>query len=288
MAHFWIIATGILTAVCCSLLGCFLILRRMAMLGDAISHAILPGLVIAFLISGSRSSIPMLLGAAVIGLLTTVLIEFLSTKSKLQADASIGITFTFLFAVGIILVSSLSGQIDLDQDCVLYGEIAYVPLDKLVLNGINLGPRAIWITGLNLLLVVIFIRFGFKGLQITTFNQDFAKSLGISVLTWQYVLMASVSLTTVLNFELVGAILVVAFLIVPPATAYLITTQLKNMLAWSAVFGVLSATLGFFLANLVNGSIAGGMATAAGAVFTLVFCFKQLKKRKYPQTVLDK
>ncbi|MES2630132.1 MAG: metal ABC transporter permease, partial [Bacteroidota bacterium] len=235
MSHLLIIITGMLTAVCCSLLGTFLILRRMAMLGDAISHAVLPGLVIAFLLSGTRSSFPMLIGASVVGLLTTVIIEFLSSKSRLQADASIGITFTFLFAVGIILVSSLSGQIDLDQDCVLYGEIAYVPLDNLTLFGTVLGPRGIWVTGLNLLIVFGFISIGYKGLQITTFNRDFATAIGINVAAWQYSLMGAVSLTTVLNFELVGAILVVAFLIVPPATAYLVSTELKKMLMWSVV-----------------------------------------------------
>ncbi len=284
MSHLLIIITGMLTAICCSLLGCFLILRKMAMLGDAISHAVLPGLVIAFLISGSRSSFPMLIGAAAVGLLTTVLIEFLSSKSKLQTDASIGITFTFLFAVGIILVSSLSGQIDLDQDCVLYGEIAYVPLDKISWNGLNLGPRAIWITGFNLLLVLLFILFGYKGLQITTFNQDFAKSIGLGVAAWQYALMGSVSLTTVLNFELVGAILVVAFLIVPPATAYLITTRLKPMLAWSAFFGALSAVLGFLLATILNGSIAGGMATASGVIFGIILLAKQFRRKSLSTT----
>ncbi len=280
MAHLEIILTGILTAACCSLLGCVLILRKMAMQGDAISHAVLPGLVIAFLISGTRSSLPMLIGAAAVGLLTTILIEFLTTKTKLQTDASIGVTFTFLFAVGIIMVSSLSGQIDLDQDCVLYGEIAYVPLDTFTISGFNLGPRDLWITGFNLILVLVFIRIGFKGLQITTFNEDFAKSIGLGTAIWQYALMGSVSLTTVLNFELVGAILVVAFLIVPPATAYLITTDLKKMLGWSVVFGALSAVLGFLLANLVNGSIAGGMATAAGILFIIVFISSRIYKRK--------
>lgn len=259
----------------------------MAMLGDAISHAVLPGLVIAFLISGTRSSIPMLIGAAAVGLITTAIIEFLSSKSKLQSDASIGITFTFLFAVGIIMVSALSGQIDLDQDCVLYGEIAYVPLDHLNIGGMDLGPRALWVTGANLLFIVIFIRFGFKGLQITTFNQDFARSVGLSVMVWQYALMGSVSITTVLNFELVGAILVVAFLIVPPATAYLLTTRLKPMLALSVVFGALSAVLGFYLADLVNGSIAGGMATMSGALFAAVFIYSQFRKKKLSTAIIE-
>ncbi len=288
MPHLWIIITGILTASCCSLLGCFLVLRKMAMLGDAISHAVLPGLVIAFLVAGTRSSLPMLIGAALMGLVASVIIELLSSKSKLHNDASIGITFTFLFAVGIILVSGLSGQIDLDQDCVLYGEIAYVPLDRLLLNGMDLGPRAVWITGFNTILVIGFILIGYKGLQITSFNPEFAKSIGINIALWQYLLMGGVSLTTVLNFELVGAILVVAFLIVPPATAYLLSNKLKTMLWLSVLFATLSSLMGFFIAVWLNGSIAGGMASASGLLFVLVFAFTQKRKKHYSHLILDK
>lgn len=255
----------------------------MAMLGDAISHAVLPGLVIAFLISGTRSSLPMLLGATALGLLATLLIEFLNSRIKMQSDASIGITFTFLFAVGIIMVSSLAGQIDLDQDCVLYGEIAYTPLDRFIWNEIDLGPRSVWITGLNLLVVVAFILVGYKGLQITSFNLDFAKSIGLNVGIWQGTLMAGVSMTTVLSFELVGAILVVAFLIVPAATAYLVTHELKKMLYLSVFFSILSVGLGFLLADFLNGSVAGGMATASGVIFAIVLVvtrFLQTAKHK--------
>lgn len=281
MAHFWIVLVGILAASACSLLGCFLVLRKMAMVGDAISHAVLPGLVIAFLIAETRSSLPMLIGAAIVGLLTTVFIEFLSSKVKLQTDASIGITFTFLFAIGIILVALYTSRIDLDQDCVLFGEIAYVPLDMLSLDsGLNLGPRAVWISGLNFIAVLIFICVGYKGIQLTTFNPEFAKSIGINIAVWQYSLMGGVSLTTVLNFELVGAILVVAFLIVPPATAYLCTNKLKVMLLLSVGFSALSAVLGFGIANVFNGSIAGGMATASGLIFMLVFILKQFRFKR--------
>nr|WP_317170087.1 metal ABC transporter permease [Rhodocytophaga rosea] len=127
MNAFWIILAGSLVAVCCSLLGCYLILRKMAMVGDAISHAVLPGIVLAFLFTGSRDSVPMLLGAGILGVLCTFLIEFFHTKARLQTDASIGVTFTWLFALGVILITVFAGQVDLDQDCVLYGEIAYIP-----------------------------------------------------------------------------------------------------------------------------------------------------------------
>ncbi len=251
------------------------------MVGDAISHAVLPGIVIAYLLSGSRETLPMLIGAAILGVLTTVLIELFSKKANLQMDASIGITFTWLFAIGIILISLFAGQVDLDQDCVLYGEIAYVPLDLWITDsGYNLGPRTVWIASGLLLLLLLFIWKGYKGLFITTFNEEFAKALGIGVAFWHYALMGAVSLTTVVSFESVGAILVVAFLIVPPATAYLITNELKKMLFLSSIFGIISAIGGYYLAVLINGSIAGAIASIAGLLFLIVWVITLIRKRQ--------
>jgi len=223
----------------------------------------------------------MLVGAAALGVLTTVLIELFHKKSNLQMDASIGITFTWLFAIGIILISLFAGQVDLDQDCVLYGEIAYVPLDLWITeSGYNMGPRTVWIASGLLLLLLLFIWRGYKGLFITTFNEEFAKALGIGVAFWHYALMGAVSLTTVISFESVGAILVVALLIVPPATAYLITTDLKKMLLLSSIFGILSAIGGYYLASLINGSIAGAIASVAGFLFLCVWVLELLRKKR--------
>tara|TARA_R110002049_G_scaffold131864_4_gene290688 strand:- start:802 stop:1668 length:867 start_codon:yes stop_codon:yes gene_type:complete len=284
MAAFWIILTGALVAICCSLLGSYLILRKMAMVGDAISHAVLPGIVLAFLFSGSRETLPMLIGAAGVGVLTTVIIELFHQKARLQSDAAIGITFTWLFAIGIILISVFADNIDLDQDCVLYGEIAMVPLDMIVsATGWRFGPRPVWILGGMLLLIISFIVLGYKGLFITTFNPEYAKAIGISTAFWHYSLMSAVSLTTVVSFESVGAILVVAFLIVPPATAYLIVDDLKKLLLLSAFFGLLSAISGYYLAYLIDCSIAGAMATMTGVFFAIVFIVQKIRTKKATQ-----
>src|SRR5690554_6214902 len=281
MEAFWIILTGSLIAISCSLLGAYLILRKMAMVGDAISHAVLPGIVLAYLFSASREALPMLIGAAALGVLTTVLIELFYQKAKLQVDASIGITFTWLFAIGIILISVFANQVDLDQDCVLYGEIAYVPLDLWITDsGFNLGPRAVWISAALLVFVLLFIQRFYKALFITTFNEDFAKALGINVAFYHYALMGSVSLSTVVSFESVGAILVVAFLVVPTAAAYLLTNELKKMLLLSAVFAFLSAFGGYYLAVWINGSIAGAMASVAGIIFLLAWGVVYLNKQQ--------
>lgn len=269
-----IILAGSLVAISCGLLGCFLILRKMAMVGDAISHAVLPGIVVAFLFTGSRDSITMLIGAGIIGILTTFLIEFFHKKGKLQTDASIGVTFTWLFAIGVILISVFAGKVDLDQDCVLYGEIAYVPIDLWITkSGTILGPRVLYIAGSVLIILLIFISLGYKELFLTTFDPSYAMAIGISTTLWHYLLMGAVSITTVASFESVGAILVVALLIAPPATAYLLTENLKKMMIITSVLGVVISTGGYYLAASLDGSIAGAMASISGLVFALAFLF---------------
>ncbi|MBK6264203.1 metal ABC transporter permease [Marivirga sp. S37H4] len=281
MSNFYIILTGSLVAMSCGILGCFLILRKMAMVGDAISHAVLPGIVLAFLWSGSRDSLTMLIGAGTLGILTTFLIEFLTHKGKLQSDASIGVTFTWLFALGVILISAFAGQVDLDQECVLYGEIALVPLDTIILaSGTDIGPYAIYLLGAVFLMVVLFVSLSFNQLKITSFDPQYAISLGISATFWNYLLMSFVSFTTVASFESVGAILVVAFLIAPAATAYLLTHDLKKMIIIACLIGILSAVGGHYLAMSINGSIAGAMASVAGILFGIAFVYVKLTSKK--------
>lgn len=274
MEALYIIIAGSLVAISCGLVGCYLILRKMAMVADAISHAVLPGIVIAFFVSGSRDSVPMLVGAGTLGIITTFLIEFFHKKGNLQTDASIGVTFTWLFALGVILISAFAGKVDLDQDCVLYGEIAYVPIDLWITeSGINMGPRVLYILGFVTLLLLAFTFFGWKELFLTTFDPSYAAIIGINTTLWHYLLMGAVSLTTVASFEAVGAILVVALLIAPPATAYLMTENLKKMLVYTCIIGVVVSVLGYYLATLIDGSIAGAMSAVAGVIFLAVFLF---------------
>ncbi|MNI35638.1 Manganese transport system membrane protein MntB [compost metagenome] len=272
MNDFWIILTASLVAVSCSLIGCFLVLRKMAMIGDAISHSVLPGIVIAFLISGSRDSFAMLLGASVLGLITVFLIQ-LFKQTGVQSDAAIGVVFTALFSIGVVLVSIYTRQIDLDLDCVLYGEIAYVPWNTLEVGGVSIGPKAVWAVGLALLLSVILIGFFFKQFKICSFDPAMAAAVGIPVVLFHYLLMGLVSVTTVASFESVGAILVVGMLIVPASTAYLLTEKLSSMILISMLIGVISAVLGYYMAYLLDASIAGSMISVAGGLFALAFLF---------------
>jgi len=269
MDTFWILVIGSLVAASCSLVGCFLVLRRLSMLGDAISHAVLPGIVIAFMLTGSRNIVPMLIGAMAMGMLTAFLTDVLNRFGKLQSDAAMGVTFTWLFAIGVILVSKYTGTVDLDVDCVLYGEIVFAPLDTLTWGDYNLGPRALWLTGVVSVFNLIFVVLGYKQLKICSFDPALAASIGINVALWHYLLMGFVSLTTVASFESVGAILVVAMLIVPANTAYLLTDRLSHMLMISVVVGVLSALGGYALAAWVDGAIAGAMAVVSGGLYVL-------------------
>lgn len=282
---FLIIFTGALIAISCGLLGSFLMLRKMAMTGDAISHAVLPGIVIAFLISGSREGFSMIIGAGLFGVAATVLIEYLVTKVRLQADASIGVTFTLLFAIGIIFITFFAGQVDLDQDCVLYGEIAYVPIDLwITANDTNMGPRVMYLAIVNLVLVLMFIMLFYKELKLSTFDSQFAATIGLSTTAVNYGLMGMVSYTTVSSFEAVGAILVVALLAVPPATAYLWTKDLKKLLLLTAVIGVTVSFLGYYLAYYINSSIAGAMASVAGGLLLLSVIAQQRKVMQFIRT----
>jgi len=246
----------------------------MAMVGDAISHAVLPGIVIAFLLTGTRDSFEMIIGAALLGIFCTFLMEFFHKKAKLQTDAAIGVTFTSLFALGVILISVFAGQVDLDQECVLYGEIAYVPIDLWISDsGQNMGPKALYVSALTLIVNILFIRVGFKQLYLTTFDPAFAATTGISIALWNYLLMGSVSMTTVAAFDSVGAILVVALLVAPPATAYLLTDNFKKMLLITCVIAIIISILGYYLAVMLDGSIAGAVVTVAGILFGLAYLF---------------
>ena len=181
MDTLWIMIIGSLVATSCAVVGCFLVLRRLAMLGDAISHAVLPGIAIAFLLTGSRNIFLMILAAMAMGMLTAFLTDVLNRFGKLQSDAAMGVTFTWLFAIGVILVSKYTGTVDLDVDCVLYGDIVYAPLDTIEFGGRHYGPRAVWLTGIVCLANIAFVILGYKQLKVCAFDAGLAASIGINV-----------------------------------------------------------------------------------------------------------
>ena len=280
MNDFYIILTACLVAISCAIMGSFLVMRKMVMIGDAISHAVLPGIFFGYIFSGSTSSLPILIGAASSGILATIIIEWFTQKAKLQSDASIGISYTLLFAIGIILISKFGANADIDQQCVLYGELEYVPLWLEPIIGNFYLPRQTIILLIVCIIILLAVLWGYKGLFITTFDPNFSISTGIAVGFWHYFLMSGVSLTTVVSFESVGAILVIAFLSGPPATAYLLTDDFKKMLSLACAFGILCSIIGYYAAKLLDVSVAGSISVVIGAVFAIVLIATIRRKSK--------
>ncbi len=268
----WILLTASLVGVTCGLVGVFLILRQMAMMADAISHTVLLGIVLAFLITRELQGMHMLIGALLAGLLTAFLVQWLHSLD-VQLDASMGIVFTTLFAIGVILISTSVGNANLDVQHALMGEITFIPWEKTTLPILGEIPKATAMLGFVLFIILFMIILLYKEWKITTFDPLLAASLGIPVLLLHYIFMGMVSLTTVASFDAVGAIMVVAMLITPAASSYLWTDRLPVMLILSPLFGVMSAFLGYFIAAWIDTSISGSMAFATGIIFLISFLF---------------
>ena len=262
---------AVVVAAACALPGAFLVLRKMAMMSDAISHAILPGIVVAFFWTHDLNSPLLILAAAATGVLTAMLVELLISTQRVREDAAIGLVFPVLFSVGVLLIARYAGDVHLDTDAVLLGEPAFAPFDRLVVAGRDIGPRALYATGAAGLANAVFIALFYKELKIATFDAGLAATLGFAPTLIHYGLMTLVSLTAVAAFDAVGSILVVALMVAPSAAACLLTDRLRTMILWSVALGVVSALAGFQAARLFDVSIAGAMAAAAGAIFAMVW-----------------
>ncbi len=261
-----------IVAVACALPGVFLVLRRMAMMSDAISHTVLLGIVLGFFVAGSLDSPILILGATAVGVLTVSLVELLNRTRLVKEDTAIGLVFPALFSIAVILISRFARGVHLDVDAVLLGELAFAPFDRITLLGLDL-PRALAVMGGVLAINVLFIAVFYKELKLSTFDAGLAAALGFSPAMIHYALMTLVSITAVGAFDAVGSILVVALMITPAAAAYLLTDDLLKMLLVSALLAVISAVGGYWLARTVDANIAGSMATMTGLIFLLAFLF---------------
>lgn len=264
---------SVIVAIACALPGTFLVLRKMSMMSDSITHTILLGIVLAFFVTHDLSSPLLIVGASIMGVVTVWLTEMLSRTRLLAEDAAIGVVFPLLFSIAIILITRHAGSVHLDTDSVLLGELAFAPFDRMVVGGIDIGAKAIYTTGIMLLINLAVIIIFFKELKIATFDPTLAAILGLSPALIHYVLMTLVSLTTVSAFQAVGSVLVVAFMIGPPITAYLLTDNLKSMLILSGCIGAINGILGYQAAAVLDVSIAGSMAVMTGIIFLIVFIF---------------
>lgn len=256
----WRLALGVLCNASCAVLGCYLVLRRMSLLGDAISHAVLPGIIVAYLLSHELGGSAILIGAAAVGLLTAILTQTLASTGRVSEDSGMGVVYTGLFAIGVILANQFAGRAHLDADCVLYGAIDLATVGTLP----GEIPPGVIRLAIVFAVTIAFVITLWKELKITAFDPALARAMGVPVLLVHYALMTMVSIASVAAFEVVGSILVVAMLIVPAATASLLTPRLSRMLLWAAAIGAGSGVIGDFLAAWMNTSVAGMMSVVAG------------------------
>ncbi|NDD67192.1 metal ABC transporter permease, partial [bacterium] len=271
--HVEIMAVTAVVAVACALPGTFLVLKKMSLMSDAISHSILLGIVMAFGITHQVQSwltVPLAVG---LGLVTVWGSEWLVRSRLIKEDAAIGLIFPLFFSLAMIGIHYIGQNAHIDQDAVLLGELALAPLRRLVVAGMDWGPVSLWTVGLTgLLSLGLVIRF-YHPLSVTLFDPELADSLGLSPRLGRNVLMAMVSMTTVVCFDAVGSVLVVALMVTPPCIALLLTRQLKWVLWISCVMGILASLLGYGLAVWVDATIAGSMAGVLGIFFLLAFAF---------------
>ncbi|HLC46748.1 MAG TPA: metal ABC transporter permease [Candidatus Nanoarchaeia archaeon] len=276
-AQIEIIIIACLVAVACAIPGVLLVLRKMSLMSDAISHSILLGIIIAFLFVKNLGSPLLIIGAAIMGVITVSLTELLRNTNKVKEDAAIGLVFPALFSIAIILITKFASGVHIDTDAVLLGEIAFAPFDRLSVFGMDIGPQSMWIMAAILIINVAFVLLFYKELKLSTFDAGLAATLGFMPALLHYGLMSIISITAVGAFDIVGSVLVVAFVIAPPAAAYLLTERLDWMLIISSILGMVSAISGYFFALAFDVSIAGSMASMTGVLFVLTLIFAPQK-----------
>lgn len=267
----WTLAIAVVSAIVCALCGGLLLVNRQAMVSEGLSHAVLPGIVIAFILLRDINSPWLIPCAALSGLVMVWLTHMLQRTRLVDDDAGLGIVFSAMFSVGILLVSQKLRNTHFHADCVIDGNLALAPLDRFVWQGIDWGPRSFLIMSVMLLIVSLFLIVCYKELKVMLFDPMLASRFGLRPTMLQYICLTIVSLTAVAAFDVAGSVLIVALMIAPPAAAYLLVDRLGPLLLCSALIAVISAVVGFYLAMAIDVSPTGPIASTAGFVFLSVF-----------------
>lgn len=265
-----IMLVGMLVGIASSLVGTFLVLRGSSMLSDAIGHSIVFGIVVVWLLTHQQSGPIQIVGAALTGILTVFLTELLVSTQRVKKDAAIGLVFPVLFSIGVLLLNLYARDVHIDTHTVLLGEIGFVWLDTVTLGGYRV-PQSLLSMGGMTLLNGLFVLLFYKELKLATFDAPLAKALGFAPGVLFYALLMLTSGTAVAAFDAVGAVLFVAFVIVPPSTAYLLTNRLWLMFVYGTLVSVLSSVSGYYLAVMWDVSIGGMMAVMTGVFLLLAF-----------------
>lgn len=272
----------IMTSLACSILGVFLVLRKLSMVSDAISHSVLLGIVLAYFIAKDITSPFLILGATIFGVLTTLGIELLIKSKRVSADASVGIIFPLFFSIAVILITRYARNVHIDTDVVLMGEIILAPFRRVEILGFSL-PRTLFTMFIVFIINLSFVGLFFTKMKISSFDPTYAFVSGIAGSVLYYIFMALVSFTAVASFESVGAILSIAFFIAPAASAYLISKDLKMTLLLAGFYAIINACIGYALAVKFNISMAGMCAVVSGItfLFTIFVCPNGIFTRVY-------
>ncbi|WP_069285984.1 metal ABC transporter permease [Aerococcus urinaeequi] len=261
-----------ITAISCALLGVFLVLKNMAMVADALSHTVLLGIVLGYFIAGGLDSPILFVGAALFGVMTVYAIEYVVNKFAIQSDAATGLVFTLLFALAIILISKYARNVHLDVDVVLSGEVVFATLNTMEIFGIQV-PISFARMFVMLVINLAFVAVTYQQLKVSIFDPVYAKSIGVAVGFLNLVLMTLVSITTVVAFDTVGAILVISLMVAPALSAHLLSKRLSIMLLVALLYGVINSVLGYYVAIYFNVSISGTIAFAGFVTFLLTLLF---------------
>uniref|UniRef100_UPI003529E868 metal ABC transporter permease n=2 Tax=Aerococcus urinaeequi TaxID=51665 RepID=UPI003529E868 len=257
-----------ITAISCALLGVFLVLKNMAMVADALSHTVLLGIVLGYFIAGDLDSPILFVGAALFGVMTVYAIEYVVNKFAIQSDAATGLVFTLLFALAIILISKYARNVHLDVDVVLSGEVVFATLNTMEIFGIQV-PISFARMFVMLVINLVFVAVTYQQLKVSIFDPVYAKSIGVAVGFLNLVLMTLVSITTVVAFDTVGAILVISLMVAPALSAHLLSKRLSIMLLVALLYGVINSVLGYYVAIYFNVSISGTIAFTGFVTFLL-------------------
>lgn len=263
-----IVLTAGLVATACGLLGPFLVLRQSALLGDAVAHSVLPGIVAVYVLFSTRAPPLVIAGAAAFGVGCVLAVDALRSSGLVRFDAAIALAFPTLFAIGVLGIDRYAEGIHLDLDATIYGEITFAPFRVIAVGGVDL-VQSLVVVGAVALANLVFVLACWRPLAITTTDPDFARTVGIRATLLSRALLVAVAVTAVTAFESVGAILVIALLIVPAAAARLLTDRMWTMVAVTVVIGWISAVAGYAGAVAVDASIAGAMGLVATLCFTL-------------------
>jgi len=271
---------AVVTALACALPGVFVVLRRSSMLVDAIGHAVLPGIVVGYFFTRDLDSPLLIIGAALAGLVVVLGSEWLTRTGLITGDAPQGLIFPALFSAGVILVTLNFANVHLDTHAVLVGDLNLAAWEQLIVNGTSIGPAYLYVMLGVLALNIIFLGVFHTKLKVTTFDAQFATSIGIRAGRVNAAFMFLVSLTVTAAFNATGAILVIALMIVPPATAYLLSQSLPAMITLTAVIAVAGALAGFWTAYVLDAATSAGMAVFYGLVFVIVLAATRIGQRR--------